>query len=77
MKIKDLKGKKLVGHYDIDKPDDLSPYFVIAQIEYYWGWFYIKGNSRGCYTSMDEEKFFELVSTGRNRVNDTHDYWIE
>ena len=35
MKIEELRGKKIVGHYDIDdidEKDDLTPYFTISKI---------------------------------------------
>ena len=58
MKIEQLKGKKLVGHYDIDEKCDLSPYYPIAKIEYFWGHFVIIGNGRGFRCSFTEEQFF-------------------
>ena len=76
MKIEELKGKKLVGHYDIDEKDNLTPYFTISKIEYFWGHFAVIGNTRGCRVSFTEEQFFELVSFGRVRIS-THNYWIE
>ena len=76
MKIEQLKGKKLVGHYDIDEKYDLSPYYSIAKIEYFWGHFVIIGNGRGFRCSFTEEQFFELVAFGRVRIG-THNYWIE
>lgn len=76
MKIEKLKGKKLVGHYDIDEIDDLTPFFTISQISYYWGYFTVIGDKRGCRVTFTEEQFFELVSFGRVRIS-THNYWIE
>lgn len=76
MKIKELIGKRLVGHYDIDERDELSPCYTIVSIESINGLFIVRGPIRGCRVAFSEDDFMALKESGKCRIN-THDYWIE